>query len=220
MEHPTLSEIAKVLHKAGIPPQLSADHSRFLIRVLQLVATGYPVSPKQLREIASALHMRLDDANSFLKQVSEIDESGNVVGILGLSQKKHSHRFQINGRILSTWCAWDTLFLPVLLKQTAKIESFCPTTKTKICLTLSPYGVEGYGPANTVLSMVRPKPRIEGLKSVEEIWMIFCHYVSFFSSTEAIAEWFKESGYDPIILSVEEGFQLGRQVFEEVLKYT
>jgi len=219
MERPTVSEIVEGLHKAGIPPQLSADQSRLLIKVLQVVATGCPVSPARLKEIASALHVPLDDAYFFLRQMSEVDEIGNIVGMLGLSQKKHSHRFQINGRILSTWCAWDTLFLPVLLKQTAKVESFCPATKSKICLTLSPYGVEGYEPANTVLSMVLPSPRTEGIKSVEEIWMILCHYVFFFSSTEAVAEWFKGNGYNPIILSVEEGFQLGRQTFAEVLRY-
>lgn len=152
------------------------------------------------------LHMPFEEPNLFLRQMSEFDEAGNIVGVLGLSQKKHSHRFQINGHILSTWCAWDTLFLPVLLKQTAEVESFCPTTKSKICLAMSPYGVEGYEPANTVLSMVLPSPRTEGIKSVEEIWLILCHYVFFFSSTEAVAEWFNENGYDPIILSVEEGF--------------
>jgi Alkylmercury lyase len=142
MKRPALAEIVEALHKAGIPPQLSADQSRLLIRILQLVATGCPVSSEQLREIASALHMPLDDANFFLKQVSEIDESGNVVGILGLSQKKHSHRFQVNGHILSTWCAWDTLFLPALLKHSAKVESVCPITKSRILVTLSPDRVE------------------------------------------------------------------------------
>jgi alkylmercury lyase len=220
MKRPALAEIVEALHKAGIPPQLSADQSRLLIRILQLVATGCPVSSEQLREIASALHMPLDDANSFLKQVSEIDESGNVVGILGLSQKKHSHRFQVNGHILSTWCAWDTLFLPALLKHSAKVESFCPATKSKIYLTLSPDRVEGHEPANAVLSVVLPEPNSEGPKSAEEIWKIFCHYVFFFSSAEAVTEWFRGKEYDRIILSVEEGFQLGRMTFEKVLKYT
>jgi hypothetical protein len=41
----------------------------------------------------------------------------------------------------------------------------------------------------------------------------------FSSSAEAITEWFKGKGYDPIILSIQEGFQLDRMTFEEVLKY-
>jgi alkylmercury lyase len=220
MKHPPLAEIVQALHKAGIPPQLSPDQSRLLIKVLQLVATSYPVSPARLEEIASELQMPLEVANSFLRQMSEIDETGNIVGILGLSQKKHSHRFQVNGHVLSTWCAWDTLFLLALLKHSAKVESFCPATKSKIYLTLSPDRVEGYEPANAVLSVVLPEPNSEGPNSAEEIWKVFCHYVFFFSSAEAVTEWFRGKEYDPIILSVEEGFQLGRMTFEKVLKYT
>ena len=220
MKRPSLPEIVEALHKAGIPPQLSADQSRLVVKVLQLLVTSYPVSPARLKEIASELQMPLEVAHSILRHMSEIDETGNVVGILGLSQKKHSHRFQVNEHILSTWCAWDTLFLPALLKHSAKVESFCPTTKSKIVLTLSPDRVEGYEPANAVLSMVLPKPNPEGPNSAEEIWKVFCHYVFFFSSAEAVTEWFKGKNYDPVILSVEEGFQLGRMTFEEVLNYT
>jgi alkylmercury lyase len=219
MKRPGLAEIVQTLHKAGIPPQLSADQSRLLVKCWQLVAKAEPVSREQLKETLSELQMHPDDAHSFLKQVSEFDENGNLVGIAGLSQKKHSHRFQVNGRNLSTWCAWDTLFLPALLKHSAKVESFCPTTKSKILVTLSPDRVEGYQPANAVLSIVLPEPNSEGPKSAEEIWTVFCHYVFFFSSAEAIIEWFTGKDYDPIILSVEEGFQLGRMTFEEVLKY-
>lgn len=220
MKHPPLAEIVQALHKAGIPPQLSADQSRLLVKCWQLVARGEPVSRNQLNETLSELQMNPDDAHSLLKQVSEFDEDGNLVGIAGLSQKKHSHRFQVNGHILSTWCAWDTLFLPALLKHNAKVESVCPTTKSRILLTLSPERVEGYEPANVVLSIVLPEPNSEGPKSAEETWKIFCHYVFFFSSAEAVTEWFTGEDYDPIILSVEEGFQLGRMTFEKVLKYT
>jgi alkylmercury lyase len=72
------------------------------------------------------------------------------------------------------------------------VESFCPATKSKICLTLSPDGVERYEPANAVLSMVVPEPNPEGPKSAEEIWKVFCRYVFFFSSAEVITEWFRK----------------------------
>jgi alkylmercury lyase len=220
MKRPSLHEIVEALHKAGIPPELSAEQSRLLIKCWQLVAKGEPVSPGQLKETLSELQMHPEVAHSFLKQVSEFDEDGNLVGIAGLSQKKHSHRFEVNGHILSTWCAWDTLFLPALLKRSAKVESFCPATKSKILLTLSSDRVGGYEPAGAVLSMVLPEANPEGPKSAEEIWKVFCHYVFFFSSAEMVIEWFKGKNYDPVILSVEEGFQLGRMTFEEVLKYT
>jgi len=200
MKRPSLGEIVQALHNAGIPPQLSADQSRLLIRSWQLVAEGEPVSDEQLKQTPLELRMDPDVAHSFLKQMCEFDQDGNLVGVAGLSQKKHPHRFQVNGHILSTWCAWDTLFLPALLKQTAKVESFCPTTKSKIYLTLSPHRVEGYEPANAVLSMVLPEPNPEGPKSAEEIWKVLCHYVFFFSSAKLVTEWFKAKNYDPVIL--------------------
>ena len=39
-----------------------------------------------------------------------------------------SHRFEVAGRTLYTWCAWDSLFLPQILGQEAEVESTCPLT--------------------------------------------------------------------------------------------
>lgn len=89
-----------------------------------------------------------------------------------------------------------------------------------IRLRISPERVEQYEPANAVLSLVLPKPTKGGTKSAGEIWKLFCHHVFFFSSAEALAEWFKGSDHKPIMLSVEEGYQLGRLAFAGILKYT
>jgi hypothetical protein len=85
MKRPGLAEIVQALHKSGIPTQLSADQSRLLIKCWQLVAKGQPVSPGQLTETLSELQMHAELAHSFLKQLSESDEGGNLVGIAGLS---------------------------------------------------------------------------------------------------------------------------------------
>lgn len=222
MDKPNLYEIVELLHKAGIPPHLSESKSLVFIEVLRLVAKGQPVSPEQVKEILDKLRMRLDKADeaiSFIKMSSETDDNNNIVGLFGLSQKKHPHRFQVNSHMLSAWCAWDTLFLPSLLKQTAKVESLCPVTKDKIQLTLSPERVEHFEPKNTVLSIVVPKPTEDGYSHGSEIKMLFCHFVHFFSSAEAAAEWFNGKDYDPVILPIEEGYQLGRLAFQEILKY-
>ena len=80
--------------------------------------------------------MTSEEATAFIKQVGELDKEGNIVGWMGLSQKDHPHKFRINGHKLATWCAWDTLFLPALLKRTAKVESTCPSTKELVRLTM------------------------------------------------------------------------------------
>jgi alkylmercury lyase len=161
----------------------------------------------------------VEKAESFLSKVSERDTEGHIVGILGLSQKIHPHRFEVNGRKLSTWCAWDSLFLPAMLKQAAKVESSCPVTKRTIRLTVTPDKVEAWEPASAAVSLVVPRPVIKGWESVEEVWTTFCCLVHFFSTPEAARDWFSGREQDAIVLGVEEAHELGRLAFEELLKY-
>jgi alkylmercury lyase len=214
-----LAEIATALQGAEIPPRFQAAEARLLIHLWRLVAEGLPVSPEQVEQLASSLQVPLEAASSFVSKVSERDRQGNLVGIVGLSQESHAHRFEVNGHTLTTWCAWDSLFLPVVLKQTAKVESPCPTTKTRIRLTITPDSVPEIQPSTAVLSLVLPKVTKKGRESVEEIWMTFCHFVHFFCSLEAGSEWFVGRGLDPIFLSVEEGYELGRLAFSQLLQY-
>jgi alkylmercury lyase len=219
MKSENIAEIATALRAAGIPPQLEADQSRLLIQVWLRLTDGRPVTPAQIEQIFSANQIPFDAGNNFINRLSERDGAGNVVGIFGLSQLKHPHQLEVKGHTLSTWCAWDTLFLPVFLNQTATIKSYCPATKEKIQLTISPEKVEQVAPPGTVLSMVVPEVTKGGCDSSEEIRCSFCQLVHFFSSTEGAAEWVSEKNRDIAILSVEEGHRLGQFAFEELHKY-
>jgi alkylmercury lyase len=214
-----LSKIASQLNDAGIPPRFEPHQSQLLIKVWRMVAQGVPVSQEQIALLASEINMPLDSATLFLRQISEFDKSGNVVGIFGLSQNKHPHRFQLNGNMLHTWCAWDSLFLPVMINESAKIESKCPVTGEIISITLSPDMVEKIDPTNAVLSIVIPDVKEDSVKVVEEIWMIFCHHVFFFSSPDVANAWLEDKKTNATVLTVEEGFQLGQLTFKELLKF-
>ena len=216
---PNLDKIAKALREAGLPPSLSPDEIRLFIQIWRRLADGRPISPRQVEQIASNLHISPDAATSVINKVSERDGEGNVVGFAGLSLKTHPHRLQVNDHTLTTWCAWDSLFLPPMLKQTAQVESPCPATKKKIGLTITPERVGKYDPTSTVISMITPKTTKKGLESAEEIWMAFCQNVHFFSSSEAASQWFSGKSLDISILSVEDGYQLGRMSFAEMLKH-
>ena len=214
-----LDKIAKALREAGLPPSLSPDEIRLFIQIWRRLADGRPISPREVEQIASNLPISPDVATSVINKVSERDGEGNVVGFAGLSLKTHPHRFQVNDHTLSTWCAWDSLFLPPILKQTAQVESPCPGTKKEIGLTITPERVGKYDPTNTVISMITPKTTKKGLESAEEIWNAFCQNVHFFSSSEAASQWFSGKNLDISILSVEEGYQLGRMTFAEILNH-
>ena len=219
MKNKRLIEIAGALRAVEIPPQLDADQSRFLIKLWRLLANGSPVRPGQIEHIFSDMQIPFDAGNAFINRVSERDGEGNIVGILGLSLLKHPHQFKVKGQTLSTWCAWDALFLPVFLNQTAMLKSYCPATKEIIRLTITTKTVEKVIPTETVLSMVVPDIAKGGCDSSEKIRCSFCQLVHLFSSSEAAAEWLSEKHRDIAILSVEEGYRLGQLAFEELYKY-
>ena len=216
----TLNNLAQALQEAGIKQAFKPDVSRLTVELWRLIATGNPVSPEQVDQITGNLGISRAVAHSVIQKMCERDAEGNILGIAGLSQKKHPHRFRVNGIRLSTWCALDALFLPIALKQRAQVESLCPQTKRKIQLTITPDGVQQYDPASAAISIVVPSPTQKGLESVEEIWMTFCNHIHFFSSQDAAREWFTRKGQEITILSIEEGFELGRLALEEVLKHT
>ena len=149
----------------------------------------------------------------------ERDRQGNVVGLIGLSQNDHAHKFRVNGQLLATWCALDALFLPILPDETAEVIDHCPVTKAPVHLTVSPHAVEQYEPHGVVVSIVTPPTRMDSLASAEAIWMVFCNYVHFFSSAEAASTWFTEKQQSTHFVSVEETFQIGQALFGKLVEH-
>jgi vacuolar-type H+-ATPase subunit B/Vma2 len=72
------------------------DRSRLLIRVMRLLAHGEPVEGERVDQIIANLGITHDDANQFLRQITERDERDRIVGIMGLSLNDHPHRFMVN----------------------------------------------------------------------------------------------------------------------------
>src|SRR5713101_282961 len=214
-----LDQLAEVLREAGIRQAFTPDVSRLTVRLWREIARGGPVSPGLVEQIASALDLPQQTAHEVLDKMCERDGDGNVVGIAGLSQNQHPHRFTVNGIRLSTWCAWDALFLPVMLQQTALVSSPCPSTGETIRLTITPEGVTSKHPESAAISIVIPQPTTSGLESVEEIWTTFCHHIHFFSTSQAAQEWFAAREQEIAILTIEEAFELGRLTLSEVLRH-
>jgi alkylmercury lyase len=214
-----LEHFARALQEAGIRQAFTPDVSRLVVRLWREIARGGPVSPERVEQIASALDIEQQTAHEVLDKMCERDRDGNVVGIAGLSQNQHPHRFTIKGIRLATWCAWDALFLPVMLQQTAEVSSQCPVTGEVIRLTITPEGVTSYQPASAVISIVIPQTTTSGLESVEEIWTTFCQHVHFFASPQAAQEWVAARGQEIAILTIEEAFELGRLTLSEVLRH-
>ena len=194
------------------------DRSRLLLRVMRTLAQGRPVTGEHVDQMIAALGMARDEADRFLRQITERDAEDAIVGIMGLSLTDHPHRFSVNGVSLTAWCAADTFYLPALLKQTARVESPSPVSNAKIHLTISPDGVEAVSPADAVVSIVIVNPTAEHMASVMAIWTTFCQQIHFFVSREEAEQW--AAGRENIvILPVHEVLALARQAASKLLPY-
>jgi alkylmercury lyase len=138
---------------------------------------------------------------------------------MGLSLNEDwAHRLHVNRALMRAWCAWDTLFIPLLLDQEATVESASPLSKEVVRVTVSPDGIKQVNPSGAVVSVVVLDPDNGQVKSVQEAWSQFCHQVYFFASREEAERW--AEGKDDIeILTVDEAFELGRYAWSEVLSY-
>jgi hypothetical protein len=164
MDYRRAEAMTRSLTRDGGVLDYGSVRSRLLVRVLQTLADGRAVTPVQVDEIVDLLEMGRNEARVFLRTLTERDASDNIIGVLGLSLGDHPHRFFVNGRRMTTWCAMDTLFLPALLRRTAVIESTSPLSRETVRLSVGPSGVESVSPAGAVVSMVILDPDKADLK--------------------------------------------------------
>jgi hypothetical protein len=73
---------------------------------------------------------------------------------------------------------------------------------------VGPDGVEKLSPSSAVISFLRP----DGPFS-HDVILSFCHHVLFFGSEEAGERWIGEHK-DAFLLTLEQGFKLGRLVWQ------
>ena len=203
METITPSSLAAELIAAA--PQPTEQEQLLAISLYRLLAEGQAAEAATLADRAK---MPLDEVDRALGDWGGIftDEQDRVIGFLGLSIRPMPHRLTIAGRTLYAWCAWDTLFLPELLGATAEVESQCPTTGERIALTVEGTEVTNAQPADTVLSYLHKDEPLD-----QNVINSFCHYIHFFTSPAAAAEWTAQHE-GTFTLSLAEGSEIARLV--------
>ena len=184
---------------------LTIEEQRVSLQLYRLLADGQPVSRKQLAETLNLALPAVDAIERRWPGVYE-DDAGKIVGYWGLALPEMDHSFEVSGRTLYAWCAWDSLFIPAILQAPAQVKSACPVTGHPIRLTVTPQGVEHLDPAATVMSFVVT----DESKLRQDVIQHFCHYVYFFHSAEAGEQWISQHP-GTVLLSIEEAFELGRR---------
>jgi alkylmercury lyase len=179
------------------------DDAPLALTLLEQLAKGEPVALDDLAERAGRGEKEIAEVVTRWPNV-HLDDRGWVVAFGGLSLTATPHRFEVAGRQLYTWCAWDTLFLPALLAQEAQVESTCPVTGANIRLSVGPDGVRAAEPASLRVSFPRPDST-----DTAHITASFCCHVHFLAGQDAAEEWLG-ANQGGSTLSLEEAIELGR----------
>lgn len=191
-------------------PAPSTEEQRVGMGMLRELARGEPVSIAQLAE---ALDSSVGAAEAFVRGSAltpfvQLAEGDQIQGFMGLSVTRTPHQFTVNGRTLWTWCAYDSLFLPELLGNTARIESPDPETQQPNHLTVSPVRIEAVEPTGMVASMVRPQTW--DVASVARIRQSVCS-LTFFHASHTTGERWQAKHPETILLSLDEAFAFGKR---------
>ena len=192
-------------------PAMDLLEQQLALELYGLLAQGEPVAR---RILANRLGVSVAAVDEILDCWPGVfcDSQQRIVGFWGLALPaayKGPHQFRFNGRTLSTWCAWDSLFLPQLLEGEAEIAS-CSPEGVKVSLLISPSRVERVQPAETCMSFLLPDRA--GIQ--KDIVTTFCHFIHFLPSRQAGEAWAaKHPGV--FVLSLQDAFSLALQKNEK-----
>ena len=196
---------------------MSVEEQTFVRQIYLLLSKGKPVTPEQL---ALSLGITDESVSKTIKELPsmyiDFDDQGRIAEFGGFGSDPTRNQFKVRDTTLYAWCAWDALFIPPILDETALVEANCPVTDEKIQLTVTPKGVKDVKPASAVMTFAIPG--MEAFPDPEKF--SFMKTVFFFSSHDAASKWASENP-GPVILSLDEGFELGRTMnrirFKDVL---
>jgi len=208
MPHLSLETIAERLSE-----QLRCEQEDLCRPIVQQVTRGKPVAPAALRASLQVSQDELEQRLAELPPDVEFDQAGNIVG-LGATLVPTSHRFQMGGKLLYTWCAFDTVLFPPSLHVQAQVQSTCPVTGQSITFVATPEGtVLDLSPASGVMSLIVPANRGDCTRAT------FCQQSLLFQSEQAAAT-FLAVHPEALLLSVEEAAYVGRLVAQSCAKDT
>jgi alkylmercury lyase len=196
MQHPSLETMAKRLSVL-----LYCEQEDLCRPIIQHVARGKPVTKADLQ---ISLRLCLDELERRLAHLpdTEFDQQGNILG-WGVTLLPTSHQFQLDGKALYTWCAFDTVLFPPSLQRSAQVQSSCAQTGHRIAFVATPEGVvKDLTPVGSVMSLILPA---EPSRCVRDS---FCSQSLFFQSEQA-ASTFLADHPEALILSVEQAAYVG-----------
>ena len=192
--------------------QFSPEEQRAAVTLYRELAKGRAVDATQLGRalgISAARGRALLQRDS-IKPFVYFDDQGSVLGFGGLAAAPMYHRFEVDGRTLSTWCAWDSLFIPEILDRPARITSHDPETGEVIRLVVTPDRIESFEPHEVVVSFILPDSEVFGVTAAN-VMAKFCHFVFFFASRSSGERWIGRHT-NTFLYSLDDAFALAKRI--------
>ena len=200
---------------ASLEPHLrgfSPEEQRAAVVLYRELAKGQPVDVAQF---SRALGASPAAARAFLERDSlrcfaYSDDQGRVLGFGGLAAAPMHHGFEVGGRNLWTWCAWDSLFIPEILGHAARVISADPETGELVRLVVTPHRIESVDPGSAVISFPLPDAEAFGT-SAANVMAKFCHFVFFFVARASGERWVARHP-GTFLYSLDEAFSLAKRL--------
>ena len=199
---PSVHDIVR--HLLRVLPDLDDQDERLSLALYRELALGTPV-PDSL--LARRVGTSVDEVERRLADWPGVQRDGqrHIVGYWGLTIVPTRHKLRVGARDLYTWCAWDTLFIPALLRARAQVYSVCRDTNAPVQLTIDPDAVKAASPESLWLSFVLPSA--ESMR--RDMVASFCRNVHFFSAPELEAP-NRGLPLSAFVLTLEQAFEVGR----------
>ncbi|UCC85030.1 MAG: hypothetical protein JSW46_09000 [Gemmatimonadota bacterium] len=155
---------------------------RLLRQVFPLLAVGQPVAVDRIAQVTGSDPHEVERA--LLLGRTGRDEEGRVTELFGVMLAPTVHRVEVDEAALFCCCALTAHLVPILTRETAKVESVDPVSRRLVRLTISPSGVRSVEPETAVGTLIRTDR--EGV--LGDVGANFCGHVQHFASSESAAE--------------------------------
>lgn len=184
-------------------PTFEGGDRRVVVTVYEALANG---ETPTLSSIADRVGRSLDHVAATIERCNVFFDGEAIAAFGGLSTTPTAHSFEVRGRRLYTWCAWDPLFIARILREEATVRSACPVTGEAISMVVGPSGVRDITPDSAVLSMKVPDESCS-----TDLVANFCGSVLLFASREAAESWTGDHA-GTFVVSLDEALELADTV--------
>jgi alkylmercury lyase len=182
-------------------PSFSLEEQRTAVTLYRELAKGDPVDEAHL-----AARLRQDS----IKRLIYADDQGRVIGFGGLAAALMHHRFEVEGREPSTWCALDSLFIPEILGRPARVASPDPENEETVRLIVTPERIVSIEPQEAVISFIWPDAQVFAT-SAADVMAKFCHFIFFFGSRPSGERWVDKNP-GTFLYSLDDAFVLAKRL--------